>query len=209
MDTIRDVARAADVLRRGGLLAYPTETFYGLGALATCGPALVRLSSAKQRPAGRPLPVIVGGREQLAGLVAFVEPLAERLAEHFWPGPLTLVLPAVPGLPAEITAGSTVAVRIPGNTLARELADRAGGPVVSTSANLSGAAPPVRAEDLDPALSRQIDAVLDGGPVPGGLPSTIVAVESGRVRLVRAGAVAWEVVLAVRDDAASLPRKSD
>ncbi len=195
MDTVRDVAQAADLLRRGGLLAYPTETFYGLGALASCRPALARLSAAKLRPAGKPLPIIVGRREDLSGLVSLVEPVAERLAERLWPGPLTLVLPAVKGLPREIAEGDTLAVRVPGSALARELARLAGGPVVSTSANLSGGTPPVRAQELDPALARHLDAVLDGGPVPGGLPSTIVAVEAGRLRLVRAGAVAWEVVL--------------
>jgi L-threonylcarbamoyladenylate synthase len=196
METMRDVAKAADLLRRGGLLAYPTETFYGLGALASCRPALARLSAAKLRPAGKPLPVIVGRREDLTGLVALVEPVAERLAERFWPGPLTLVLPAVSGLPGEITEAGTVAVRVPGSPLARALAGLSGGPVISTSANPSGATPPVRADDLDPALVRHLDAVLDAGPVPGGLPSTIVAIEAGRLRLVRAGAVSWHAVLA-------------
>ncbi len=206
MIVLRDVAQAADVLRRGGLLAYPTETFYGLGALATCRPALARLAAVKLRPSGKPLPVIVAGCDALAGLVALEEPAAERLAERFWPGPLTLVLSAVRGLPPEIAGDGTIAVRVPGSALARELARLAGGPVVSTSANLSGAPPPVRVEHLDPILVEHIDAVLDGGPTPGGLPSTVVAFERGQPRLLRAGAVAWDAVVAA---AARLPSTCD
>jgi L-threonylcarbamoyladenylate synthase len=132
------VAAAADVLRRGGLVAYPTETFYGLGALARDAAALDRLAHAKLRPEGKPLPLLAADVAQVKE-VALLEGLASRLAARFWPGPLTLVLPAVPGLDAAITAGAgTVAVRVPGSEVARALARRAGGAIVSTSANLSG-----------------------------------------------------------------------
>jgi L-threonylcarbamoyladenylate synthase len=135
--------------------------------------------------------------EMVASLEA---PLARRLAAHFWPGPLTLVLPARPALSPLVTAGdATVAVRVPGSALARALARESGGALVSTSANLSGDAPVTRADDLSPALVARLDGVVDGGSTPGGLASTIVLVADDAVRLVRAGAVPWaEVEAAAR-----------
>ena len=190
---------AAEVLRRGGIVAYPTETFYGLGALARDGGAVERVARAKGRPDGKPLPLLAADRAQVDE-VAVVGELAERLAARFWPGPLTLVLPAQPGLPAAIGAGTgTVGVRVPGSEAARALARAAGGALVATSANLTGEPPPARAEDLSPALRDRLDAVLDLGATPGGLPSTVVAVEGASVRLVREGAVPFgEVMAALR-----------
>lgn len=190
------IAEAAAVLRAGGLVVYPTETFYGLGALASDGAALERLAAAKLRPEGKPLPLVAADRAQVEQ-VAVLEGVAARLADRLWPGPLTLVLPARPGLPAAITAGSgTVGVRVPGSEVARALARMAGGALVSTSANPSGGPPPDRVEALDAALRAQVDHVLDAGPAPGGLPSTVVAVAGEALRLVRAGAVSMEQVTA-------------
>lgn len=192
----RAVDAAARVLRAGGIVAYPTETFYGLGALARDPRAVARVAAAKGRPEGKPLPLVAADLAQ-AEEVAALPPLARRLAARFWPGPLTVVAPARAGLAPEIAAGTgTVGVRVPGDEVARALAAAAGGALVSTSANLSGAPPVSRAGDLDPALRARLDAVLDAGPTPGGLPSTVIAVESGALRLVRAGAVPWEDVLA-------------
>ncbi len=188
----RRVEEAAAVLRSGGLVAYPTETFYGLGALASCAPALARLAAAKLRPEGKPLPLLAATPEAAFALASAVPPLALRLAGRFWPGPLTLVLPAAAGLAREITAGlGTVGVRVPGSEVARELSRLAGGPLISTSANLSGGPPPARAADLAPALRARLDGILDAGPTPGGLPSTLVDVSGSALRLVRAGAVPW------------------
>jgi len=140
------------VLRRGGLVAYPTETFYGLGALARDRAALARLARAKLRPEGKPLPLLAADLAQVEE-VAVVTPEAARLAARFWPGPLTLVLAAVPGLDDAITAGTaTVAIRVPGSDVARALARAAGGALVSTSANVSGEPPPADAAALSPAL---------------------------------------------------------
>jgi L-threonylcarbamoyladenylate synthase len=153
-----------------------------------------RLARAKGRPDGKPLPL-------LAADVAAVEAVAEldagarRVAARLWPGPLTLVLPARPGLPAAVTAGTgTVGIRVPGSALARRLAREAGGPLVSTSANPSGGPPPRRAEDLAPELVACLDLVLDGGSAPGGPASTVVALGGGTVRLLRAGPVPAEEV---------------
>jgi L-threonylcarbamoyladenylate synthase len=191
------IAEAAAALRRGGVIAYPTETFYGLGALASDGEAVARLVRAKGRPDGKPLPLLGADTSQLT-LVAEFSPLARRLAAAFWPGPLTLVLPARPGLPAAITGGGgTVGVRVTGSAVAAALAAAAGGALVATSANRSGQPPPTTTAGLDPALLDRLDLVLDGGPTPGGAPSTVVAVEDGRLTLLRPGAVAIEALQAL------------
>ncbi len=192
----RRIEAAAAVLRRGGIVAYPTETFYALGALASDAGASARVASVKGRPGEKPLPLLAADLAMVE-TAAVLGPLARPLAARFWPGPLTLVLPARAGLPPPVTAGTaTVGIRIPGNEIARALSRAAGGPIVSTSANLSGQRSVARAEDLAPSLRALLDAVLDGGPTPGGLPSTVVVVSGEDVRLVRAGAVPWDEVLA-------------
>ena len=189
-----DVAVAAAALRRGAIVAYPTETFYGLGALATLPAAVARLGEAKLRPDGKPLPLVAAEEGMAFGLWDGVPPEALVLARAFWPGPLTLVARAAPGLPDPVSLGGMVAVRVPGSAQARELCRLAGGPLVSTSANPSGGPPPAEASGLDPWLLARIDLVLDGGRTPGGLPSTVVEVGTGAPRLLRAGAVPWEAV---------------
>lgn len=185
----RRIAEAAAALRAGAVIAYPTETFYGLGALAADGAAVERLAQAKGRPDGKPLPLLAADLAQVEA-VAVLSPLARRLAGACWPGPLTLVLPARPGLHPLLTGGgATVGVRVTGSEVAAALAQAAGGALVSTSANLAGAPPAASPADLDPALVARLDLVLDCGPAPGGLPSTVVLVEGRRLRLVRPGAV--------------------
>ncbi|MEY2669048.1 MAG: hypothetical protein RJA59_1686 [Pseudomonadota bacterium] len=190
----RDVAVAAAALREGSLVVYPTETFYGLGALATLPAALARLGDAKLRPAGKPLPLVAADASAAFALWAGVPGEARLLAARFWPGPLTLVAAAAEGLPGALTLGGEVGVRVPGSEVARALALSAGGPLVSTSANPSGGAAPDSVEALDPELLARVDLVLDGGRTPGGLPSTVVRVGGGGLRLLRAGAVPWEAV---------------
>ncbi len=194
--TTSDPGRAAERLRAGGLVVYPTETFYALGALAGSAAAVARLAAAKLRPGDRPVPLVAADLAAARAVAAAFPPLAERLAARFWPGPLTLVLPAAPGLPPEVAREGTVGVRVPGSALARELSRLAGGPLVSTSANRSGGPPVTRPADLDQGLVALVDCVVDGGETPGGLPSTVVAVEPGGPRLLRAGAVSWERLLA-------------
>jgi L-threonylcarbamoyladenylate synthase len=195
-DLERAILAAARVLRAGGLVAYPTETFYGLGASASDGVAVERLARAKGRPDGKPLPLLAADHAQVES-VAELRGAAATLAERFWPGPLTLVLPALPGLPEPVTAGTgTVAVRVPGSEVARALAAAVGGPIVSTSANLAGEPPPRAVAELAAALVARIDHVLDGGWTPGGAPSTIVAFDEAGIRLVRAGVISWDEVCA-------------
>ncbi|HEX7623207.1 MAG TPA: Sua5/YciO/YrdC/YwlC family protein, partial [Anaeromyxobacteraceae bacterium] len=147
------------------------------------------------RPGGQPLPLIAGDLAQVEGVASLSAPLARALAGRFWPGALTLVLPAAPGLDPLVRGGDgTVAIRIPGSEVARALALAAGAPLVSTSANLAGEPPPAAVGELSPALRARLDAVLDAGPTPGGVPSTIVAVSGDTVRLLRAGAIPWPLV---------------
>lgn len=181
------VRRAAGLLRDGGLVAFPTETVYGLGANALDPPAVARVFAAKGRPAANPLIVHVAHVEQVAAVAADFPPAAKRLAAAFWPGPLTLVLPKTLRLPDAVTAGGpTVAVRIPAHPIARALLYAAGVPVAAPSANRSGRLSPTTAAHVEAGLA---DLVLDGGPCPGGLESTVVDVTGPVVRLLRPGLV--------------------
>jgi len=191
------VAEAAAVLRRGGVIAYPTETFYGLGALAADASAVERLVAVKGRPDGKPLPLLGATIGQVEA-VAELTPLARRLAAACWPGPLTLVVPARPGLHPAIGGdsggGATVGVRLTSSPVAAALAAAAGGALVATSANLAGQPPAASAAELDPTLVARLDLVLDAGPAPGGLPSTVVAVTGEALVLLRAGAIPFAAV---------------
>ena len=169
-------AAAAQVLTGGGLIGFPTETVYGLGADATNAQAVTRLYQAKGRPAFNPLIAHVGDL-QAARKIACFDELASRLAEAFWPGPLTLVLPKAEGCPVAdlATAGlDTVAIRIPAHPVARDILRAFGGPVVAPSANLSGHVSPTTASHVQSDLSGRIDLIVDGGPVEVGVESTIV-----------------------------------
>jgi len=171
------LAEAVRCLRAGGLVAFPTETVYGLGADATNAKAIARLYDAKGRPAFNPLIAHVQDATAARGL-GMLDPLAARLAEVFWPGPFTLVVPREPGCPvAELaTAGlSTIALRVPAHNVARDLLAAFGGPIVAPSANRSGHVSPTTAQHVLADLQGRIDLVLDGGPSPVGLESTIVA----------------------------------
>ena len=192
------VRDAAACLRAGGIVVYPTETFYGLGTLASRPDALARLAAAKLRPPGKALPLIAADVAQVEEVALLASPIARLLAERFWPGPLTLVLPVARALDDVLTAGSgSVAVRVPGSEVARALAREAGGALVSTSANLSGDPPPARPADVSAALAARVDLVLDGGQTPGGLPSTVVSLLADALQLVRPGAVPFPEVEAV------------
>jgi L-threonylcarbamoyladenylate synthase len=184
-------------IMRGEVIAYPTETFYGLGADPANAAAIERIYAIKGRRAGEALPLIAADLDALRELGAEPPLLARRLAEAFWPGALTLVLPIAAGrFPEALTAGgSTIAVRVPNHPVARAIASIAGGLVTSTSANRSGQPPASTADELNAALGDDIAVLVDGGATPGGAPSTIVDVTSETPRLIRAGVVPWDRVL--------------
>jgi L-threonylcarbamoyladenylate synthase len=184
------VARAADALRAGGLIVYPTETLYALGAAGLLASAAGRVRLAKGRSDGHPLPLIVADAEAARTVCAAWPSAADALAARFWPGPLTFVLPASGSVPVEVTAGTgNVAVRVSGLALARALA-RAAGPLVSTSANRSGEPPATSCAEALAAVGGAIALALDGGPCTGA-PSTIVDLTGDRPALLREGAIGW------------------
>lgn len=182
---------------RGDLMAYPTETFYGLGVDPRNAGAIVRLFAVKGRQPDEPLPLIAGSLDHVERVCAPLTDAAYRLAEEFWPGPLTLVLPIAPGaFPDVLTGGRpNIAVRVPGHEAAIALATEVGGLLTSTSANRSGEPPASTAEQVMDALGGDLDLILDAGPTPGGAPSTIVDLTTDVPRLVRAGSVPWDRVL--------------
>lgn len=192
---------AARVLRAGGLVAFPTETVYGLGANVRDPEALARLFAAKARPADNPLIVHAADPGAAWTVVARVTPLATRLAARFWPGPLTLVLVASADVPAAVTAGlSTVAVRVPDHPVARALLQTSGLAVAAPSANRSGRPSPTTAEHVVADLGSAVDVVLDGGPCAVGVESTVVDARGEVPVVLREGAITRED-LGLGDDA--------
>lgn len=187
---------AADHIRQGDLVAFPTETVYGLGADATHGQAVAAIYEAKGRPSFNPLIAHVDSIAMAETLVVF-DPLSRRLAETFWPGPLTLVLPARPDCPVSslATAGlDTLAVRMPAHLVALELIRAAGVPIVAPSANTSGHVSPTSAAHVYGDLSRRIPLILDGGRTEVGLESTILQIRDGTPYLLRPGGLAREEI---------------
>ena len=191
-----ELAAATAALRRHGIVAYPTETFYGLGADPRSPQAVRKVFAAKGRPPDQPLPLIAADAGQIADHVGTLTPLAHRLAGHFWPGPLTLIIPASPLLSADVHLSTgKVAVRVPADAVARALAAAAGHAITSTSANFSGKPPASTPDDVATMLGDVIDVLIDAGATPAGLPSTIVDATGESPVLVRAGAVPWDRVL--------------
>jgi L-threonylcarbamoyladenylate synthase len=183
------LGRAADVLRAGGLVAFPTETFYGLGAAALDSAAVAGVFAVKGRPESKPVLVLVDSVEMVERLVE-VSDRARRLMARHWPGALTLVMRARRQLPAQLTAGTgAVGVRLSPHPVARGLVRALGGPVTAPSANRSGAAPPTTAEDVLRAFRGGIALVLDGGSTPGGPPSTVIDLSVDPPHVIRQGAV--------------------
>jgi L-threonylcarbamoyladenylate synthase len=180
--------KAADLIRRGGLVAFPTETVYGLGANALDKAAVNRIFVAKGRPPNNPVIVHID-RAASALLVAATWPdTAELLARKFWPGPLTLVLPKKPAVPDIVTAGaSTVAIRVPAHPVALRLLQLAAVPIAAPSANRSGQLSPTTADHVAQALGGRIDMILDGGPTQVGLESTVLSLANSPPRLLRPG----------------------
>lgn len=189
------VAKAAHRLVAGGIVAYPTDTFYGLAVDPRNAAAVHKLFAAKGRDAGLATPLIASTSAQAEQAVEF-SAAARTLAARFWPGPLSLVLPARAALHRAALGGrQTAAVRVPAQPIAQALAQAAGCCITATSANTSGQPPARSCLEMGPALLEHVDIVLDGGATPGGAPSTIVDLTSDAPRLVRAGAIAWERVL--------------
>lgn len=183
--------RALEVLASGGLVAFPTDTVYGLGAALFNPQAIDQLYAVKGRDTAKAIAVLVGSAAELAQVTGEMGPLAERLAQRFWPGPLTLVVARHPNLPANLSPLPTVGVRMPDHPAALRLLNRAG-PLAVTSANLSGAPNAVTAGEVLEQLGERIHLVLDGGRTPGGLPSTVVDCTASRMVILRPGPITEE-----------------
>ncbi|MDH7485040.1 MAG: L-threonylcarbamoyladenylate synthase [Anaerolineae bacterium] len=189
------VEKAVEVLRRGGLVAFPTDTVYGVGAPAFDAQAVTRLYQAKERPGDKAIPLLLADVADLPAVVESIPLLAERLAARFWPGPLTLVLRKRPVVPDVVTAGGdSVAVRVPDHPVARGLIAALGAPLAATSANRSGQPDPVTAEEVLTQLGGRVDLILDGGPCPGGVPSTVLDLTVSPPAVLRPGPVSAEEI---------------
>ncbi|GHE86062.1 threonylcarbamoyl-AMP synthase [Streptomyces spiralis] len=207
--TTSDIEKAASVLQAGGLVAFPTETVYGLGANAEDPAAVARIFQVKGRPPSHPLIVHIGGAEHLDDWVEDVPATARLLAEHFWPGPLTLVLPRGRRVPLEATGGlETVAVRVPDHPVALSLLAAFGGGVTAPSANRFGQVSPTTADHVRAELGDGVDFVLDGGPCQVGVESTIVDATGEVPSILRPGGVTREDLEAVLGHRLSVPSTS-
>lgn len=188
---LKDVLeKAVETLNNGGIIAYPTETFYGLGVKFDNEDSLRRLYELKQRPEEKPMPLIIGSREMLPMVLVSINNTASALMDKFWPGPLTLILRAKKELSQYLTAGTdNIAVRIPGESIALQLAIMMGFPITATSANLSGMPSAEDAETVLRYFGNTIDLIIDGGKTPGGFSSTIIDVTGEKIKIVREGAM--------------------
>jgi L-threonylcarbamoyladenylate synthase len=184
-----------DILKNGGIVVYPTETFYGLGVKFDMEDSLKKLYDIKQRPEEKAMPLIIGNKGLLTVVAASINDTALSLIDRFWPGPLTLIFLANENLSEYITAGThTIAVRIPGESFALQLAKTANFPITATSANPSGLPPAQDAESVIKYFGDKIDLIIDGGHTSGGLPSTIVDVTGDKIKILREGVIKKELL---------------
>ncbi|HZY41952.1 MAG TPA: L-threonylcarbamoyladenylate synthase [Anaerolineae bacterium] len=195
--TSAQIDLAAQLLSERQLVAFPTDTVYGLGALAFAGLTALRLYVAKDRPPEKAIPILMADIADLDRVAIDVPPIAYQLMARFWPGALTIVVPRHPDVPIEVSATETVAVRIPDLDLARALM-RLTGPLAVTSANRSSGPNPRTAQEVLAQLDGRIDAIIDGGSTSGGVPSTVLDCTQAVPRMLRAGALADDVAAFLR-----------
>lgn len=196
------IQTAMELLQEGEIVAFPTDTVYGLGANAFYSPGIIKLFEAKGRDANKAIAVLIGDISQLELLTEEMNETSKKLAKKFWPGALTLVVPKKKDLPELLTAGNSIGIRIPDHPVALELL-RQFGPIAATSANLSGKTNPHDAKDVLKQLNKRIPLILDGGRCSGGIPSTVIDCTNGEVRILRPGAISQ------KDIDAALAENSD
>jgi L-threonylcarbamoyladenylate synthase len=191
-------AHARKVLLQGGVIAFPTDTFYGLGVDPFNRDAVDLIFTIKGREKNKPLILLISSREQLGTLVRDITPAHSTLMQEFWPGPLTLLFEPRSVIPENVSAGQ-IGIRQPGNSMTRELITAFGQPITAPSANLAGEAPPTSAKQVEQSLGRHLDLIIDGGTCPGGEPSTLVDATETPVRLIRPGAIPFnDIEVALR-----------
>ena len=183
------------MIQQGGVVVFPTRCLYGLGADAFDASAVKRVSLIKQRPADNPILALIDSRQRLDDLVASIPSTADALMKTFWPGRLTLVFEARKSLPQQLTAGSgKIGVRLPGHPVAYALTRQSGTALTGTSANLSGRPGCHRVKDLDDPIAGQVDLILDGGTLKGGVGSTVIDITQNPPRILREGQVSAEEI---------------
>jgi len=186
-----EIHKALGILQSGGIVAFPTDTVYGVGALAFDNAAIESIYTAKDRPIEKAIPILIGDLSDLEKVGMNIPDMALRFAARFWPGPLTCIVPKQPTLPVAVSATSTVAVRIPNHPVALALL-RAAGPMAVTSANISGGQNPTSAQEVYEQLNGRIPLILDGGKTPGGVPSTLVECSGEQPVVLREGPITLE-----------------
>ncbi len=192
------IASAADIILKGGVIVYPTETLYGIGADARNSAAVRKVIAAKRRQDARPILVLADSIEMVQMLTAEIPQAAFALMKRFWPGPLTIVFKAAAGIPEEIAQGSgTIGIRIPDNTFCIELLKMCACPITSTSANVSGEPAPRTVADIRRALGEGIDLYIDAGMLPESKPSTVISIVEDPPKLIREGVISFEDVQTV------------
>jgi len=185
----REIEKGAKILQKGGVVAFPTDTVYGLGADAFNSTAVERIYGIKNRPKHQQLPLLIADAERLTTLVNPISEIAWFLARRFWPGGLTLVLPKIDSLPAYLASGPTIAVRVPNHPACLALIQRLGNPIIGTSANISGQPAALTAEEVGQQLGGKIDFIINGGKCPGGKESTVVDVTHEPSIILRQGII--------------------
>ena len=195
-DLLNELDKAFAALDNGGVVVFPTDTLYGLGADVFSLPALQRIFAIKGRPAELALPVLVAGLDQVESVALPMSNQAQELAERFWPGPLTLVMRRSPELPDLVTGGAdTVAVRMPAHRIPLALARRLGRPITGTSANLSGQPDLLDLDSIENQLGNLVDYITRSGPPPEGTGSTVVDITRNKPRLLREGTISLEEIM--------------
>ena len=192
----RWLIEALDVIRTGGLVAFPTDTVYGLGTSAFNALAVEKIYAAKERPDEKSIPILIGDIADLEKVSSNVPRSARILALHFWPGPLTIVVPKEPGIPEAVSRSTTIGVRIPEHPVAERLL-RAAGPMAVTSANLSGMQNPLTAREVLDQLHGRIDMIIDGGGSGLSIPSTVVNCMGAAPEILREGPISLQQILEV------------
>jgi len=186
----RALEQAIASIQRGGVIAFPTDTVYGLGCSLSYPDALDRIYELKRRDRERSLPVLLASPADLSKVTASVSPGLLAMARVFWPGPLTIALPALDTLPRTVIArDNTVGVRVPDHSVALTIVQRCGGAIAATSANISGKAPACRSDEIERGLADAIDLILGGGIAPCGLPSSVIRPEGDTIFVIREGAI--------------------
>ncbi len=193
------IAHTLEILQAGGLVAFPTDTVYGVGALAFDGKAVESIYAAKDRPIEKAIPILIGDAGDISKVASLVSTMAKKLAERFWPGPLTIVIPKSASLPESVSATETVGVRVPDHVVARSVL-RAAGPMAVTSANISGKPSPSTAQEVFEQLNGRIALIIDGGKTLGGVSSTVVDCTNMKPRTLREGPISLEEILAIQGD---------